>query len=56
MLVEHWDGHRWRIVPAPTPIGINSSLSGLAVISSRDVWAVGTVFNMTGQDQTLAEH
>jgi hypothetical protein len=55
LLVEHWDGQRWRIVPAPTPTGINSTLSGLAVISGRDVWAVGTVFNMTGQDQTLAE-
>src|SRR5579885_1110554 len=55
-LVEQWDGRRWHIVPVPLPAGIASALSGLAATSPRDVWAVGTVFNTAGQDQTLAEH
>jgi photosystem II stability/assembly factor-like uncharacterized protein len=39
-LTAHWDGTRWR--PVPTPGGATSILSGVAFVSSRDVWAVGS--------------
>lgn len=55
-LMEQWDGRRWHIVAVPLPAGIDSSLSGLAALSRGDVWAVGTAFTASGQDQTLAEH
>jgi hypothetical protein len=38
-LVEHWDGHAWTTSRAATA-GYDS-LSGIAVLSARDVWAVG---------------
>lgn len=41
-LVEHWNGSRWSIVPSANVAGQRSSLlSGVAAISSTDVWAVG---------------
>jgi hypothetical protein len=43
VLVQHWDGHRWTFVPAPSqqPTDFNALL-GLAVVSARDIWAVGS--------------
>jgi len=37
-LIVHWDGVRWRVVPG---IDTPSALYGVAVVSSRDVWATG---------------
>ena len=37
-LIVHWDGVRWRVVPA---IDTQSALYGVAAVSSRDVWATG---------------
>jgi len=48
-LVEHWDGVRWTVVPSPNPGG--GALTGVAVVSSRDVWAVGN-----SRGQPLIEH
>ena len=41
-LVLRWNGSAWRRVPSPNP-GHNSEnvLNGVAVLSPRDVWAVG---------------
>jgi hypothetical protein len=39
-LVAHWDGRAWTLLPTPR-IGTNNWLSGLAAVSSTDVWAVG---------------
>lgn len=41
MLVEHFDGTRWRIVQTPTPIGAFQFGLGIDAVSSSDVWAVG---------------
>ena len=45
-LVEHWDGTRWSIVPAPdVTVGdqiMSDSLAGITVVSAKDIWAVGT--------------
>jgi hypothetical protein len=39
-LIEHWNGHIWKSVPAPTAVG--STLRAVAAVSSSDVWAVGS--------------
>ena len=45
-LTEHWDGHRWKVVPSPSPEGIGeqtaSILGAVAAASPHDVWAVGS--------------
>jgi hypothetical protein len=43
-LVLHWNGTGWKRIPSPNP-GLRdrdgSSLSGVAVVSAKSVWAVG---------------
>jgi hypothetical protein len=55
ILVQHWNGHRWAFVAAPSqpPTDFNA-LSGLAVVTARDIWAVGS----RGDDfnEPLVEH
>src|SRR5258708_15716217 len=36
-----WDGTRWRYLPSPPRTGLGTDLTGLAVISARDIWVVG---------------
>jgi hypothetical protein len=55
-LIEHWDGRRWRIVPSPTPPGLRSSMTSIAALSARDIWAVGPSTSAFGAAQTLTEH
>jgi hypothetical protein len=52
--VEHWDGSQWSIVTSPSPGTKENILSGITVISTKDIWAVG-YFN-DGEEKTLAEH
>jgi hypothetical protein len=40
-LTEHWDGRSWSVVSSPTITGVCPILSGVAAVSSTDVWAVG---------------
>lgn len=56
-LVEHWDGTRWRHVTSPNPGGPsrNDQLTGVAAVSDRNVWAVGSFSNGRAR-QTLIEH
>jgi hypothetical protein len=55
-LIEHWNGHAWKIQPSPNPSSSGDNvLNGAAAISPTDVWAVGYYFNGTA-DQTLIEH
>lgn len=54
-LIEHWNGSAWSIVRNPSP-GQLSVLSSVAAISAKDVWAVGSFFNFSGNQQTLVEH
>jgi hypothetical protein len=56
-LIEHWDGTAWRVVPRPTP-GQSSVLSGVAIASASNAWAVGSYEGNTAprHDQTLIEH
>lgn len=39
--IEHWDGHRWRLVPVPD-VGPNVALTGVTVAADGQAWAVGT--------------
>jgi hypothetical protein len=49
VLVEHWDGARWSVIPTPD-VG-QSQLAAVAAISRANVWAVGNQV-----DNTLIEH
>ncbi len=52
-LVEHWNGTAWRRVPSPSPplycADDVNFLSGVAVTSAREAWAVGTDGSMCAQ-------
>jgi hypothetical protein len=56
VLVEHWNGSAWRIVPAPDlSASAENQLRDVAVIAPNDVWAVG--FGMAGNAAVpLIEH
>jgi len=38
LLIEHWDGTQWSIVPTPG----GGRLNGIAAVSADDIWAVGS--------------
>ena len=56
LLIEHWNGTTWHVVPAPVPSYQGGSLSSVSVISANDIWAVGTYYNSQYADNTLAVH
>jgi hypothetical protein len=54
-LVEHWDGHVWKIVASPNDGTQDNALKGVSAVSATNVWAVG----ITGPDpgeSMLIEH
>jgi hypothetical protein len=53
---EHWDGSSWSVVPSPNLGSQYNSLSGVAGVSSTDVWAVGSSGDPAGNDIPIAEH
>lgn len=56
ILIEHWNGTRWSVVPSPK-IGFGGGLWGVAAISPTDAWAVGDYALDIGADEkTLIEH
>ncbi len=56
-LVEHWDGTLWNIVPSPNdPNGGEDTLTGIAVVSANDIWAVGYAANLDLPWFTVTEH
>ena len=56
-LIEHWNGKKWSVVYSPN-VHVNNQLSTLTVVSSNDIWAVGshTPSNSSGAEETLIEH
>jgi hypothetical protein len=56
-LIEHWNGSQWSVVPSPNPgaPSTDNYLSGLAVISASNAWAVGRSSTATA-DHTLVLH
>ena len=57
-LTEHWNGTQWSIVKSPNPpSSTNNTLNGIAVLSTSDIWAVGSsTQNNTSIGVTLIEH
>jgi hypothetical protein len=53
LLIEHWDGRSWTVVPAPNVGAGWQGLSGVAAVSSRDVWAVGATSERFGPQHSL---
>jgi hypothetical protein len=51
-LTEHWDGTSWTVVPSPNESQLNI-LSSVSMVSSGDVWAVGSFETDTGGANTL---
>jgi hypothetical protein len=54
-LVEHFDGHRWTVVPVVQPGATGNHLFGIAAHGANDLWAVGQRNNTT-DDTPLVEH
>lgn len=54
-LVEHWDGHRWSVVPAADPGSTGNSFYGVVAQKRGTVWAVGQQNPPSGPDQPLIE-
>jgi hypothetical protein len=44
-LIEHWDGSRWKVVPGPNNILQSPVYTGVAAVSSKDVWAIGNDYS-----------
>jgi hypothetical protein len=40
-MIQHWNGTQWSVVPSPSPGTYGNELSGLAVVSANDIWAIG---------------
>lgn len=55
-LTEHWNGHRWAIVPAANPGSAEDMLYSAAAVGDSDVWAVGTYGDSAGFFHPLIEH
>jgi hypothetical protein len=54
-LVERWDGRRWTIVPTPEFGAGYSQLTGVAALSRKNVWVVGS-FTPENTQRSLALH
>ena len=55
-LAGHWDGSRWRFLPAPQP-GAASTLFEAAVLGPHDAWAAGGYYDSKISFQNLqCEH
>lgn len=58
-LIEHWDGHTWKVMPTPDPGAVNNQLFGVRTVSASDAWAVGFTgdgtVNLAG-DRALVLH
>jgi len=60
-LAEHWNGHAWKIMPSPSPGRFDGkpdgTLNGVAAVSPRDAWAVGSYTDgPSGKPQALLLH
>jgi hypothetical protein len=55
ILIEHWDGAHWTVVPGPSP-RIQPTLEAVSAIATDDVWAVGGRSDDSGACIPLIEH
>jgi hypothetical protein len=43
-LIEHWNGRRWKVFPAPD-LEQWDTLDGVSAVSANDVWAIGNSYH-----------
>ncbi len=43
-IILHWDGHSWSRQDSPNPAGASGYLLGVAALSARSAWAVGSSY------------
>jgi hypothetical protein len=56
-LIEHWNGHSWKVIPSPNPGAGDNLLSSVTAVSANNIWAVGGYSNMAiGLDKNLILH
>jgi hypothetical protein len=55
-LIEHWNGHKWKIVASPSVAGQTNYLYSVAAASAKDAWAVGASVNSFFQSQAYFLH
>lgn len=55
-LTEHFNGRTWSVVASPDASTGNNLLTGVAAVSTGDVWAVGQFQNSSNAFQALTEH
>ncbi len=53
-LIMHWDGTQWTIISSPNVGTESNSISGVAAVSSSDIWVVGNI--CCNQWNTLTMH
>lgn len=57
VLMEHWDGSVWNVVPSPLPGQFTAELTSIDALSTNDVWAVGWISSPPGYSpQGLSLH
>ena len=55
-LFEHFNGATWSVVPSSNAGSVDNHLQKLAVVSSTDIWAVGSSQSTRANYSTLIEH
>lgn len=56
-LIEHWNGHSWKVIPSPNPGAGDNLLSSVTAVSANNIWAVGSYSNQDiGLDKNLILH
>jgi hypothetical protein len=56
ILIEHWNGSIWSVIPTPNIGSSESYLNAIAVVSEDDVWAVGSFYDIHNGSGVLALH
>lgn len=55
-LIEHWDGHSWKVMASPNANQTGNVLAGISANSPTDIWAVGDQIAPGQPVKTLVEH
>jgi hypothetical protein len=56
LVIEHWDGTSWQLVPGPDPVAIYKTLTAVSGVAANDVWAVGYSDDGSNSGQALLLH
>jgi len=58
LLIEHWNGSAWSMVPSPQPTNFYgyAGLTGVTALAADNIWAVGFDQNSSGITQAFVIH